>query len=437
MSVPPPLTSATTPFVPDDESGPHPRAAVPHRVLGFLAVLYVGQFIGLGFLNAAATVLRSRGVALEDLAVLQAVGIVWGIKFLWGPLVDRVGFGRLGHYRGWLILMQSAMVLSLLGLMAITSPETTISLVAALVLAFSVAASTQDIAADALAARLLRAGRRGLANGIQQAGGYLGTLIGGGLTVLVYDAFGWSTALGFVAALTAIPLVVAICFREPAAEVSTGRSSYGSLLTLVRQPGAALWMFVAMPLLFVGATSLAYALVGPALIDAGARPGQVALTTTVFAAIPAILVSLATGWAIGVFGRIRVAAVGIVLVSIALLTLMPLFASGTSSLWSFIAYGTYAALQTIIGTVIYTVSMDYSRAASAGSDVTFSMAPATVLSMAAAAGGLYAAASVGYATVAWVAIAMTVAGGALVLVHLHRYEPYLIAQANRAAIAAS
>ena len=79
-----------------------------------LASLYMTQNLGLGFFwIALVAIMRRQGMPLEQLGVIYLLGLFWVIKFLWAPLIDRYGFGRLGHYRGWLLLTQSGMVLCL------------------------------------------------------------------------------------------------------------------------------------------------------------------------------------------------------------------------------------------------------------------------------------------------------------------------------------
>src|SRR5919109_5503571 len=76
-----------------------------------LAVVYGSQFIPLAFfLYGLPAVLREREVALERIALLQLLALAWVVKFTWAPLVDRYGSPRLGHYRGWLLLVQALLV---------------------------------------------------------------------------------------------------------------------------------------------------------------------------------------------------------------------------------------------------------------------------------------------------------------------------------------
>ena len=79
-----------------------------------LASLYMTQYLGLGFFwIALVAIMRRQGMPLEQLGVIYLLGLFWVIKVLWAPLIDRYGFGRLGHYRGWMLLTQGGMVLCL------------------------------------------------------------------------------------------------------------------------------------------------------------------------------------------------------------------------------------------------------------------------------------------------------------------------------------
>ena len=83
--------------------------------LGTLTALYVTQYLGVGFITVGLTaILRDGGTSLDTLALLQIVGLIWPIKFLWAPILDRYGSRHRGHYRSWLLVLQTALVLALL-----------------------------------------------------------------------------------------------------------------------------------------------------------------------------------------------------------------------------------------------------------------------------------------------------------------------------------
>ena len=91
----------------------------PAGRLRTLTALYVTQFLGFGFITIGLTsILRSGGTSLETLALLNLIGLIWPVKFLWAPVIDRYGPRRGGHYRSWLLVLQSGMVLTLLALLA-------------------------------------------------------------------------------------------------------------------------------------------------------------------------------------------------------------------------------------------------------------------------------------------------------------------------------
>lgn len=76
-----------------------------------IASLYVTQFLPVSFFfMGLPAILREQGRTLEEIGALYLLGFVWVFKILWAPLVDRVSFSRLGHYRGWLLAMQAAMI---------------------------------------------------------------------------------------------------------------------------------------------------------------------------------------------------------------------------------------------------------------------------------------------------------------------------------------
>jgi hypothetical protein len=58
-------------------------------------------------------------VALERIALVQLLALVWVAKFAWAPLVDRYGWRRLGHYRGWLPIVQALLAMAVLALITL------------------------------------------------------------------------------------------------------------------------------------------------------------------------------------------------------------------------------------------------------------------------------------------------------------------------------
>lgn len=392
--------------------------------LGTLTTLYVTQYLGIGFITIGLTaILRDGGTSLETLAVLQFVGLIWPVKFLWAPLLDRFGSRRRGHYRSWLLLLQGGLVLALLALLPFTRPADRLGPVILICAAYVFLSATQDIAVDAVAVRLLSERTRGTGNGIQVAASYLGNLLGGGACVIVYDRFGWVPAILLLAVLTGIGLLVVWRFREPPRTdrvVGTGQA-YRALLTTFRQPGCRWWTFVVVPLVYVGAGA-AYALVTPALVDAGWSLERVGLVTGVVISVPAILAGLVAGAGIGRFGRAGVLVVGGLALAAATVLLLPLLTGRAPLVGTVVALGLFMAAYTVLNVVLYTVNMDYSRPATGGTDFTVLSSFGLICSFVAASAGLAAADQFGYPAVAVAAVVLVAAGVLAGLRHQRRFR---------------
>ncbi|WP_068249632.1 MFS transporter [Janibacter corallicola] len=407
-------------------TGTHTPAATESLESGrfrLITALYFTQYLGVGFLTIGlVAILRDGGTSLATLGLLQTIGIIWPIKVLWAPLVDRFGSTRFGHYRSWLVPLQLGLVLALLALTPFAPPSEHLGPVIAIATLFVLFSATQDIAADALAVRLLTSGERGLGNGIQVGGNYLGTVVGGGVAVIVHDQWGWVPAMILLAALTAVALVVVIAYREPAREVRVRRAGYRDLLTVFGQPGCRSWVLVVIPLYYIGA-AVGYAIVSPALVDAGWSLTRIGVVSGAIASVPAVLSSLGAGALVSRWGRLRVLVLGGVVLALAILCLVPLALGSAPTGWTTIALCVFMAAYAMANVVVYTINMDYARADSAGTDFTMLSCIALAVSFVAAGVALAAAEYIGYVGVLGASVALVLLGTVLGARHQRRHAP--------------
>ncbi|MDA3642450.1 MFS transporter [Saccharopolyspora indica] len=378
-----------------------------------LATLYTAQFLGTAFFaTALASILRDRGVGLEQLGLLQVVSMLSAMRVLWAPLVDRFGSARRGHYRSWLLVLQPALALALLSLLVL-DPVADLGLVLFAALATGVLSATQDIAVDALTVRLLRPEQHGIANGIQVAGGYVGSLIGGGVSLLVYDEFGWAPAVLALAVLSALPAVQLLWLAEPAEQIARPRlrHRYAALLGVLTERSKARWTLVVQPCFFAGIFA-AYALVAPMLVDAGWSLSSIGLVVNLLGDTLAMLGAVLAGTLVARLGtRACLVLLGLVMLG-TVLALLPLatgsgppVATGVAILLFKIAYAASA-------TVIATVTMRLSRPATAGADYSAMSSVGAVIAFGAGSAALAVAGAVGY-PVAMAAAAALVGAGVL------------------------
>jgi len=120
-----------------------------------LRMLTLGFSAGLPLLLVLGTLsfrLREAGVDRSTIGYLSWVGLAYGFKWVWAPLVDRMPLPLLtrllGRRRGWLLLSQVLIVAGLVG-MALADPRLTLGPIVWCALAVAFGSATQDIALDA------------------------------------------------------------------------------------------------------------------------------------------------------------------------------------------------------------------------------------------------------------------------------------------------
>src|SRR4029079_8244125 len=82
-----------------------------------LAILILGFASGLPLALTGATLqawFTEANVSLKAIGALTLIGIPYTLKCLWAPLMDHYGISSLGKRKSWILLMQFALVLSLL-----------------------------------------------------------------------------------------------------------------------------------------------------------------------------------------------------------------------------------------------------------------------------------------------------------------------------------
>ena len=126
-----------------------------YREPASLRMLALGFAAGLPLLLVLGTLsfrLREAGVDRATIGHLSWVGLAYGFKWVWAPLVDRVpipGLTRwMGRRRSWLLVSQLTIAAGLLG-MAVIDPRNGLQPLVMCALLVAFASATQDIALDA------------------------------------------------------------------------------------------------------------------------------------------------------------------------------------------------------------------------------------------------------------------------------------------------
>src|SRR6056300_815373 len=80
--------------------------------------------------------LRSNGVDLATIGLFSLVSLPYTWKFLWSPLMDRFVPPFMGRRRGWAVLTQLALLISI-GLLGMFDPVKSLGVIVAVVFAVS------------------------------------------------------------------------------------------------------------------------------------------------------------------------------------------------------------------------------------------------------------------------------------------------------------
>ena len=97
--------------------------------------------------------LKEDGLSRSTIGWAGLIFTVYAFNYLWAPIIDRVRIpwltNKIGHRRGWIVLMQAIILISLI-CWSLINPNTNLALVISIGLIIAIASATQDITVDAL-----------------------------------------------------------------------------------------------------------------------------------------------------------------------------------------------------------------------------------------------------------------------------------------------
>ena len=97
--------------------------------------------------------LKEDGLSRSTIGWAGLIFAVYAFNYLWAPLIDRIRIpwltNKVGHRRGWIITMQSLILICLI-CWSLINPTTNLAIVISIGLIIAIASATQDITVDAL-----------------------------------------------------------------------------------------------------------------------------------------------------------------------------------------------------------------------------------------------------------------------------------------------
>ena len=333
-----------------------------------LSMLALGFSSGLPYMLIFSTLsawLRQSGITRATIGMLSWVSLVYTLKFLWSPVVDRLRLpfiGRaLGQRRSWMLLAQLSIAGALLAISG-SDPRMRVAEVAGFALWLAFSAATQDVAIDAWRIESAPVREQGAMAAAYQLGYRLAILVASAGALWIAADSGWAHSYATMAALVGVGVITTLLVREP--ERLVPRASVLAENRVIawverrahwprslRHAGASFFGAVVCPVmdffarygLQLGLLMFAFistyrltdftmgVMTNPFYLDLGFTLKQIAAVAKVFGTLWSVAGILIGGFAVARLGRVRSLLLGSVLVILSNLCFAVLAAHGQAS----------------------------------------------------------------------------------------------------------
>ncbi|HQD15179.1 MAG TPA: MFS transporter [Ottowia sp.] len=303
-----------------------------------LRMLALGFAAGLPLLLVLGTLsfrLREAGIDRSTIGYFSWVGLAYGFKWVWAPLVDRVPLPGLtpwlGRRRAWLLLAQAGVMAGLIGLAA-ADPRVSLGAMVGWALAVAFASATQDIALDAFRIESAPADEQPALAASYQTGYRLAMIwAGAGVLWLAaraqglavgYDQAAWQLAYAVMAASMLLGVLTVLLSPEPAPQpLARARGAGEWLRSALVEPFADFfrryrWQ-AALILALIAVYRISDVVMGimanPFYVDMGYTKDEVAAVTKIYGVVMTLAGAFVGGSLALRFGVMRILMLGALL----------------------------------------------------------------------------------------------------------------------------
>ncbi len=268
------------------------------KKLFWISVLYFAEALPFGVAYDVWPVyFRVHGVSLGEIGLMSLLSLPWTFKLLWAPLVDR--YGARQH---WITVCLAALGVTTLVIVPQDASQPSLLLWGVLLL-FTTASATQDIAIDAYAVDVATPQDVGSINGTRVSAGRVGLLASGGGMIFLAEYSGWEPIWIALAAMFFV-LAIAAWFspRAPLDESARRHALSPVFHWLFRWEMVPVILFV--PLYKLGDSTLGR-MVKPFWVDRGYSLAEIGTISVTLGVVLTILGALAGGWFVNRHGIFR------------------------------------------------------------------------------------------------------------------------------------
>ncbi len=304
-----------------------------------LRMLLLGFSAGLPLLLVFGTLsfwLREAGIDRTTIGYLSWVGLAYGFKWVWAPLVDRLPIPLLtrllGRRRSWLLLAQLTIIAALVGL-GLTDPRLALTPVIWCALAVAFGSATQDIALDAYRIESADTQRQAALAAAYQTGYRIAMIWAGAgalwiaaraevAGVTLYQQAAWQTAYLVMAVSMLVGVATVLLSPEPAARaLAPSRNAAEWLKSALVEPfadflrryGKQAALILALIAIYRISDVVMGIMANPFYVDMGYSKDEVAAVTKIYGVIMTLAGAFVGGALAMRFGVMKVLMLGAVL----------------------------------------------------------------------------------------------------------------------------
>jgi len=227
--------------------------------------------------------MKEEGVDLTWIGMITLVQIPYSWKFVWAPVMDRFTLPFLGRRRGWLLITQLALILSI-AVLGFSDPVNKAGLMVAAAILVAFFSASQDIVIDAYRREDLPDEELGLGSSMYIYGYRLGMLLASGGGLIMADYMPFSKVYLIMAACMLPGVLTTLLTPEPKAAAGAPRTLKEAIIhPLVDyfSRSHALWMLTFILLYKIGDT-MASAITTPFYLDIGFSKTEIGTVVKLF-----------------------------------------------------------------------------------------------------------------------------------------------------------
>ena len=158
--------------------------------------------------------LTDEGISKSTIGLFALVGLPYSLKFIWAPLFDHFTVSGLGRRRGWLLITQILLIISII-ILGMANPAMNPFNVAVLATLVAFSSASQDIVIDAYRRESLTDEEQTIGASAYVLGYRIGALAAGAGGLILADYMTYQMVYAFMSAIMIYGVFITLIAEEP------------------------------------------------------------------------------------------------------------------------------------------------------------------------------------------------------------------------------